>query len=159
MMGFMSNCSRFTSWLLTMQNWGLYTAWNGCCPMDSGFSRTSIKSSFSSSFERRFSPIYICKNFCYTVLLVCRLIYIGQGCSRRWNMWSIPWVGVYEPLNQMPSRRPIHPLHPSHSLPKERPEELEPEYGLWYLSFPPVFPKSFFTSSCMAAKAVNIFLP
>ena len=106
MMGFMSNCNRFTSWPLTMQNSGLYTAWNGCCPMDSGFSRTSIKSLFSSSFERRFSPIYIRKNFWYIVLLVCGLIYIGQAVlgdgirgqchTLSWSIWASDPLAIQE---------------------------------------------------------------
>ena len=108
MMGFMSNCNRFTSWPLTMQNSGLYTAWNGCCPMDSGFSRTSIKSLFSSSFERRFSPIYIRKNFWYIVLLVCGLIYIGQGSFRRWNTWSMPYLEL-EYMSLWSTRHPGDP--------------------------------------------------
>ena len=48
------------------------------------------------------------KNFWYRVLLVCGLIYIGQGSPRRWNTWSMPYLEL-EYMSLWSARHPGDP--------------------------------------------------
>ena len=128
-----------------MQNSGLCNAWNGCCPTDSGFLKKDQSDPQSPNFEQRFT----------TPILKVQRESFWLGYSWRWNTlsWSI-WAS--DPLD-------IQETHPSSSPQSDTAQGKTWGAGtkilqLQFLSQPPLCPKSFFTNSCMAAKAVSIVL-